>query len=143
MRNFIAVFFVSLCLIIFGWWGLLSILIALPFVGWKDRHKGPFFTPKNGVSDFDGGTAFHLKYPISSRSLQDLLVDLSKGTMTEERLLIVLGALLDRLKQEGYGDTNDSDQDLLMGFLNQFSSFFPNWKAEYTFIAKSIRSKTH
>lgn len=44
MRVLIGIGIVGLSILLFGWWGLLSLVIALPFIGWKDRHKGPFPT---------------------------------------------------------------------------------------------------
>jgi hypothetical protein len=44
MRIFLGIAIVVISVIIFRWWGLLSLTVALPLIGWKARHKGPFPT---------------------------------------------------------------------------------------------------
>ncbi len=122
-----------------GWWGLLSLLIVLPFIGWKDRHKGPFFLPTKGTTDWEGGMSFSEKFPISSKLFQDLLVNISKNLHTEENLKLQLSEILRVLKDEGYAENPDSSKDVLIGFLNQFSALFPNWQSEYKKIFESIK----
>ncbi|MBR10558.1 MAG: hypothetical protein CMP48_23105 [Rickettsiales bacterium] len=48
----------------FGWWGLLSLIIALPFIGWKDRHKGPFPTRQRWslCFSFNGDVIYELTH---------------------------------------------------------------------------------
>lgn len=41
MRITIGIAIVIISILIFGWWGLFSLIFALPFIGWKDRFKGP------------------------------------------------------------------------------------------------------
>jgi hypothetical protein len=44
MRILIGLIVTSISILIFGWWGALSLILVLPFIGWQDRHKGPFPT---------------------------------------------------------------------------------------------------
>lgn len=140
MRVFIGFAILIISISIFKWWGLLSLLIVLPFVGWKDRHKGPFFIPTDGVSNYEDGMRFHQKFPQSSRKLQDILVDLQNERIDDAQLKNDIYLLLDNLKSENFGAKEDTDSEILMGFVNKFSANFPNWKTEYSSIAKCIRS---
>ena len=123
---------------VFGFLGLLSIFIVLPAIGWSDRHKGPYFVPTEGTTDYTGGIDFIQKFPSSGRMMQDLLVKISKGQANEIELKNELGTLLNSLKIEKYNTKYDTDNAVLMGFVNQFSSYFPNWKPEYQMICRVI-----
>ncbi len=67
MRVYIGLAILIVSIFIFKWWGLLSLVFVLQFIGWKDRHKGPFYTPSEGVTDWDKGMEFQNTYPESSR----------------------------------------------------------------------------
>ena len=129
-----------ICIIVFGWWGFLSLLIILPMIGWEDRHKGPLFIPTDGISDYEAGNELHLRFPKSSRLMQDILVDLAKERISNDKLSAEVENMLHLLKGERYGEDGDSDQELLIGFLNQFSANFPNWQNEYRLIHKTMMS---
>ncbi len=46
-RTVIGVVCLTASILGFGWYGLLSLVFVLPFIGWNDRHKGPFMTTVN------------------------------------------------------------------------------------------------
>ena len=140
MRVYIGIGIVIISTVFFGWWGLLSLLFVFPFIGWKDRLKGPFFVQSKGTTDWEGGMNFNEKYPISSRLFQDLLVKISKNLYTKDSLRLELNEILQTLKDEDYADHSDSNKDVLIGFLNKFSALFPNWKLEYQIIFKTIKA---
>jgi len=37
------------------WWGLVSLVIGVVALGWKDRHKGPFNTNQSDIMNQDSG----------------------------------------------------------------------------------------
>lgn len=75
MRITIGIAVVIISILIFGWWGLFSLFFALPFIGWKDRFKGPF--------------------PISKRwSIQFSFNGEVKYELTHERAEVLLGFVM-------------------------------------------------
>jgi len=64
MRIYIGIFIIITSILIFGWWGLLSLIFALPFIGWKDRHKGPFPTRQRWsiCFSFEGDIKYELTH---------------------------------------------------------------------------------
>jgi hypothetical protein len=71
-RDLIGIIGLGLSVIVFGWYGLFSLIVILPFVGWNDRYKGPIKipNPKREFIQTDGlhATDLHLnsiEFPIS------------------------------------------------------------------------------
>jgi len=135
----IAFILFNISLYFLGWWGLLILIILLPFIGWNDKHKGPFLYTRNGITDFKKADKLFEKYPDSHRLFQDLLIKISK-TKKPYKVDIEkdLEIILKKLKLEKYED-DSSDIEILTGFLNEFADAFPNWIPEYEYIHSFMR----
>lgn len=133
MREVIGFIVIVICIYFFGWWGLLSIILVMPIIGWKDRHKGPFPINQSvsGVSDYRQANNIAKRMPKSFRKMQDLLVKTSKESSSEDELIDMLVELRDNLREESLSDVGISDKKILTDFVDNFSKSFPNWRAEY------------
>ena len=140
MRVFIGLAIVAICIFFFGWWGLISLLVALPFIGWKDRHKGPLPTKQRqaGTTDYSDAQDIASETPKSFRQMQDIAVKASKKATTADDLLTMLNQLLYNLRTEKPHEDDSPDRELLQDFLGQFSTAFPNWKGEYAILSDLI-----
>ncbi|MDA0195274.1 MAG: hypothetical protein O2951_09550 [Bacteroidetes bacterium] len=141
MRVFIGIGIVVTSILIFGWWGLLSLIIALPFIGWADRHKGPFPTNQNRTSNYETADKLTSEIPTAFRNIQDLLVDIEKNSLTSDDLHVQLHMLRGTLRYEKYGDSRITDQKMLLEVIRKFSSSFPNWQREYAIIIEAIHKE--
>jgi hypothetical protein len=144
-RIIIAIIIFNISLYFLGWWGFLSLIVLLPFVGWNDKHKGPFLYTRKGVTDFRKSDILFKKYLESHRVLQDLLVRISKEKEPYNmNIQQDLEILFKKLKSEEY-EQESSDREILIGFLNEFADAFPNWIPEYkyihSFIIKEFKNK--
>tara|TARA_A100000171_G_C2124641_1_gene142782 strand:- start:811 stop:1242 length:432 start_codon:yes stop_codon:yes gene_type:complete len=138
MRFFIGIGIIVGSILIFGWWGLLSLIIALPFIGWQDRHKGPFPTNQRVTTDYRKGNILGSEIPISFRSIQNLLVKIGKESLNSSDLHIELHVLVGTLRIEKYAVSNLTDKQVLLQVMQDFSSAFPNWQKEYSIINEAI-----
>lgn len=141
MRVIIGIGIVVISVLIFGWWGLLSLIIALPFIGWPDRHKGPFLTSQRKTSNYSKADRIANEIPSAFRSIQDLLVEIDKKSLTSDELHSQLHLLKGTLRFEKYSDSRLTDKDMLFEVVNQFSEAFPNWQKEYAIIHEAIQKE--
>jgi hypothetical protein len=138
MREIIGIGIVVISTYLFGVWGFLSLFIALPFIGWQDRHKGPFPTNNNNLTtDYDAAINIQEDKPKSFRFLQDILVKASKSQELDK----MLNDLVSLLKEENEINDNLSEKEILTDFISKFSSVFPNWKKEYEVLENIIDEK--
>ncbi len=138
-RIIIAIVIFTVCMYFLKWWGLLSLVVLLPFIGWNDKHKGPFLCTRKGVTDFKKSDILFEKYPESHRTLQDLLVKISNGNKPYNiDIQQDLEILLKKLKLEEY-EQESSDIEIITGFLNEFADVFLNWVPEYKYIHSFIK----
>lgn len=142
MRTILGLGIVGVSIALFGWWGALSLLIALPFIGWQDRHKGPFPTnqPQTQTSSYIVGMNLGNEAPKSFKLMQNILMKASKKSTSKDDLLPALSQLRDSLRMEKPFIEDTDDRKLLHDFLIQFSSAFPNWKSEYSILSDLIDS---
>ena len=140
MRVFIGLAIVAISIFFFGWWGLLSLLVALPFIGWKDRHKGPYPTKQGQArtTDYNAAQDIAAETPKSFRLMQDIVVKASKKATMADDLLPMLNQLLDNLRTEKPYEDNLTDRELLKDFWGQFLTTFPNWQGEYAILSDLI-----
>lgn len=68
MRLAIGIIATLISILFFGWWGLLVLIVVLPFIGWQDRHKGPFPTRQRWsiCFSFNGDVIFELTHKRAS-----------------------------------------------------------------------------
>ena len=83
MRLLIGFVFFLVCLFLLKWWGLLSLIVIIPFIGWKDKHKGPLLIQSNGTTNYKKAGNLLTKYPRSGKKLQDILLDLDKKSISD------------------------------------------------------------
>ncbi len=126
--------------LLFKWWGFLSLIVVLPFVGWADRYKSPFSKKNIQTTNWGTGIEFISAYPLSGKTFQALLLKLSKGQCEGEDLKEELSGLLSNLSDDGFGDKTESDQKKILNYLELFSKYFPNWKDEYGTIRKAAQA---
>lgn len=139
-KTIVAIIILTACVYFLKWWGLLSLIVLLPFIGWNDKHKGPFLYTRKGVTDFRKSDILFEKYPESHRLLQDLLVKISKQSKPYNiDIQQDLELLLKKLKLEEY-EQESSNTEILIGFLNEFADAFPNWVPEYKYIHSFIKN---
>ena len=134
----VLVFFVSILL--FGWWGLVSLLFVLPFIGWQYRHAGPLKTSSNNesshVTDYDEAGQLSREAPKSFKLMQEILLK-AEGKASPTRVLLpMLRDQKDFLNMEFGGDS--ADKDLLLNYTERFSKVFPNWRQEYLMLLSII-----
>ncbi|WP_339706082.1 hypothetical protein [Algoriphagus aquimarinus] len=141
MRIIIGLGIVVFSVLIFGWWGLISLIIALPFIGWPDRHKGPFPTSQRKSSNYSKADRIANEIPSAFRSIQDLLVEIDKKSLTSDELHVQLHMLTGTLRFEKYSDSRLTDKDMLFEVMNQFSEAFPNWQKEHAIIHEAIQKE--
>ena len=138
-KTIVAIIILTACVYFLKWWGLLSLIVLLPFIGWNDKHKGPFLYTRKGVTDFRKSDILFEKYPESHRLLQDLLVKISKQSKPYNiDIQQDLEFLFKKLKLERY-EQESSSNEILIGFLNEFADAFPNWVPEYKYIHSFIK----
>lgn len=140
MRIWIGIGIVAVCILLFGWWGLLSLIIALPYIGWPDRHKGPFPTNQNRITNSDLALELADETPNSFRKAQDILVEFAKSS-NNENLISEIQQLLLLLKKEKFVNSSLSDSEILKEYILLFSDAFPNWQNEYNRLVEIINSK--
>ncbi len=138
-RIIIAIVIFIICMYFFRWWGFLILIVLIPFIGWNDKHKGPFLYTRKGVTDFKKSDILFDKYPESHRNLQDLLVKISNENKPYNiDIQQDIEILLKKLKLEEY-EEGSPDIEILTGFLNEFADVFPNWVSEYKYIHFSVQ----
>ena len=118
------------CIIYYDWWGLLSLLILLPFIPWPERLKRQFIKNQK-ITDYEFAVQLRKQVPNSFILMQDILIKASKETTTSGELLDQLKLLRYNLKMEEYTSHDLSDNAILNKFFEQFSLVFPNWQGEY------------
>ena len=139
MKTTLAWAILILSIISFKWWGLLSLIIVFPLMGWDDRHKGPFLMEREGTTDWSKAESLLSKYPRSGKLLQDYIVEIDKNIISKkEEHQNKLTQLLHSLNEEEY-EIESSEKEEIIGFLNQFSDAFPNWKDVYRVVFNQIK----
>lgn len=124
----------------FGWLGvlvLLSILIT-PFVIIFIIGMNRGLKPR--TTDYKAALKLNEHMPLSSRKLQDILVQFADGEYPIYKLGVKskalgldeeLKILLMNLKTELEVKKDSTAKDVLMAFVLEFSKVFPNWQNEY------------
>ena len=142
MKATIGIVILIICIYFFGWWGLLSLIIILPIIGWSARHKGPFTTSKNYTKsiNYKEANLFASRYPLSHKHLQNILLDISKEKSSHDEILTSLNKLHGYLRIEEYLDSEVAKSELLSSFVDEFSKIYPNWKKEYIITKEKIET---
>jgi len=142
MRIFIGLVLVAISIYFFSWWGLLSFLVVLPFIGWKDRYKGllPTNQTSGQTTDYNAAQGIANETTKSFMLMQNILVKTSKKVTTTPELLTMLNQLRDDLRTEKTDNDELSDKELLQTFVQQFSTTFPNWQGEYVILSDLINN---
>lgn len=149
----IVVFFI--CLYLFSWWGLFSLLFVFIFIGW-DSHEAdnPFKRKKSGIINVSIDTEEIIKLmrefkeepkftdpdlaskmcaisPNSFVKMQDILESIANND-SDEKIVASMKQLLTYLKQEEYSNSYKPNDMIIREYINSFSMAFPNWQAEYS-----------
>ena len=135
MKELISLVAFVFCCYFFGWTGILSLLIILPFLGWGERHNGPL--PTNGAKMTNYSRAHKLseKSPEAFSLAQDLLVKISRGE-TRGCLDHLLSIDLELQKANLYPDVGERER--LEMYFTEFQASFPNWPKEYKIINDTL-----
>jgi len=143
MRVTIGLAILGASIYFFGWWGFFSLIFVLPFIGWKDRHKGPFpvSVSTGKLTNHKAAKSLSEEVPKSFRFMQDILLKASKKSTNPDDLVSMLSQLNIFLMIERPIDIDLTTKQRLIKFTELYSDIFPNWQSEYSLLEDLINSR--